>query len=31
MKLTEAPFDTLSKMNKSYYFDKNQIENIIDK
>jgi hypothetical protein len=26
MKLTEAPFDTLSKMNKSYYFDKNQIE-----
>ena len=26
MKFTEAPFDTLCKMNKSYYFDKNQIE-----
>lgn len=28
MKLTEAPFDTLCKMNKSYYFDKNKIEEI---
>lgn len=23
---TDAPFETLSKMHKSYYFDKNQIE-----
>lgn len=26
MKLTEAPFETLRKMDKSYYFDKNKIK-----
>ncbi len=26
MKLTEVPFDKLCKMNKSYYFDQNNIE-----
>jgi hypothetical protein len=26
MKLTDAPFETLCKMNKTYYFDKNKIE-----
>lgn len=28
MKLTEAPFKVLCRMGKSYYFDKDKIENI---